>query len=95
MSEALKKQLAQAVAIIFVAGGCVAWLGDKIIDYTFEDVRSNTNFRVSKTEEIKNMKEDINYLQKAIPEMNEKLSSIDKNTAVMAQKIQQWENAAK
>ena len=45
---AIKNNLSRAMAVILVGGGCLGWLGGRVVDYTFDDVRLNSEFRISK-----------------------------------------------
>ena len=45
---AIKNNLSRAMAVILVGGGCLGWLGGRVVDYTFDDVRQNAEFRRTK-----------------------------------------------
>jgi hypothetical protein len=85
--KTLKEHLTLSISIILVGGLCLGWVGGRAIDYTFKDVRDNTMFRVSQTEENKHLNEEIEELKEALsvlPKMSETLVRID-------ERIRNWE----
>jgi hypothetical protein len=60
---AIKNNLALAVAVLIVGGGCLGWVGNKAVDYTFSDVRQNTEFRISAEVENEHTKQELSELK--------------------------------
>ena len=56
--SAVKNNLAMAMAVLIVGGGCLGWVGNKAVDYTFSDVRKNTESRIEVNSEIAHIKSD-------------------------------------
>jgi len=84
---AVKNNLAIAMAILIVGGGCLGWVGNKAVDYTFSDVRENTEFRIGAQKEIDHVVKDVEENTKAIKdfaEMKELLIRLD-------ERLDKWE----
>ena len=60
---AVKNNLAIAMAVLIVGGGCLGWVGNKAVDYTFSDVRENTEFRISAEVENEHTKQELAELK--------------------------------
>ena len=60
---AIKNNLALAMAVLLVGGGCLGFVGGKAVDYTFNDVRENTEFRISAEVENEHTKEELSELK--------------------------------
>ena len=56
--SAVKNNLALAMAVLIIGGGCLGWVGNKAVDYTFADVRKNTESRIEVNSEISHIKTD-------------------------------------
>jgi hypothetical protein len=59
----VQNNISKAMAILIIGGGCLGWIGNKAVDYTFEDVRENTEFRISKEVEDEHIKEQMSELK--------------------------------
>lgn len=84
---AVKNNLAIAMAILLVGGGCLGWVGGKAVDYTFDGVQKNTEFRIGAEKEIRHVVEDVADNTEAIREfakMRELLVRMD-------ERISKWE----
>ena len=82
--NSIKNQLAIAMAILVIGGGCLGWVGNKAVDYTFSDVRKNTESRIILTGEIKHLTEEVSELKNALASvaiMKEMVIRIDERTA--------------
>ena len=82
--NSIKNQLAIAMAILVIGGGCLGWVGNKAVDYTFSDVRKNTESRIILTGEIKHLTEEVSELKDALASvalMKEMVIRIDERTA--------------
>ena len=69
---AVKNNLAMAMAVLIVGGGCLGWVGNKAVDYTFSDVRENTEFRIAKEVEDEHTKQELAELKELIKSEAEK-----------------------
>lgn len=86
-AKSVSEQMYLAIAVIIVGSISLGWLGSKAIDYTFSDVRQNTEYRVKSTEEIKQVRRDVAKLEQAMSDiavMKEALIRVDERLA-------QWE----
>lgn len=84
---AVKNNLAVAMAILLVGGGCLGWVGGKAVDYTFDGVQKNTEFRIGAEKEIRHVVEDVADNTEAIKEfakMRELLVRMD-------ERMSKWE----
>ena len=84
---AIKNNLAMAMAVIMAGGASLGWIGNKAVDYTFSDVRSNTVSRIELTSEISHLKEEVIDLKTALASVaiiKEMVVRIDERT-------QKWE----
>jgi len=84
---AIKNNLALAMAVLIVGGGCLGWVGNKAVDYTFSDVRENTEFRIGARAEIEHVIKDVEENKQAIKdfaEMKELLIRMD-------ERLDKWE----
>lgn len=80
---AIKNNLSRAMAVILIGGLCLGWLGGKAVDYTFDDVRQNTEFRIGAEKEIGHVIKDVEENTQAIKDfakMKELLIRIDERT---------------
>ena len=80
----IKNHLALAMGILLVGGGCLGWVGNKAVDYTFSDVRQNTEARIQLANEIKHLDEKVDKLEDAIEAvaiMKELVIRIDERTS--------------
>jgi len=59
----VKNNLAMAMAVLLIGGGCLGWIGNKAVDYTFSDVRENTEFRISAEVENEHTKQELSELK--------------------------------
>jgi len=94
---AIKNNLAIAMAVLIVGGGCLGWVGNKAVDYTFSDVRENTEFRIGAENEIKHVIKDVEENTKAIKDfaqMKELLIRIDERTKKTDERTSKWEPQA-
>ena len=76
-----------ALSVIIVGALSIGWVGSRAVDYTFSDVRQNTEFRVKTTQETLEMKKDIadNAIKlQEISDMKEMLGRID-------ERLKRWE----
>ena len=72
------------MAVLVVGGGCLGWVGNKAVDYTFSDVRKNTESRITLTGEIKHLTAEVVELKDALASvaiMKEMVIRIDERTA--------------
>lgn len=84
VDTAIKDNLSRAMAVILVGGGCIGWVGNKAVDYTFSDVRKNTEARIEMRNEVGHIKSDVEENTQAIKdfaEMKELLIRIDERTS--------------
>mgnify|MGYP000070456942 FL=1 len=80
----IKNHLALAMGILLIGGGCLGWVGNKAVDYTFSDVRQNTEARIQLANEIKHLDEKVDKLEDAIEAvaiMKELVIRIDERTS--------------
>jgi hypothetical protein len=59
----VRNNLARAMAVLLIGGGCLGWIGNKAVDYTFSDVRKNTEFRISSEVEGEYTKMELSELK--------------------------------
>jgi len=84
MPDPIKNNLTIALAIIFVGGGCLGWIGTRTLDYAFSDLRDLRTEVTENTSEIKHNRTDINKLEgyvKDLALMKEMVIRIDERTA--------------
>lgn len=60
---AIKNNLAIAMAVLLVGGGCLGFVGGKAVDYTFDGVAKNTEFRISAEVENEYTKKELSELK--------------------------------
>lgn len=80
----IKNHLALAMGILLIGGGCLGWVGNKAVDYTFSDVRQNTEARIQLANEIKHLDEKVDKLENALEAvaiMKELVIRIDERTS--------------
>ena len=80
----IKNHLALAMGILLIGGGCLGWVGNKAVDYTFSDVRQNTEARIQLANEIKHLDEKVDKLEtalEAVAIMKELVIRIDERTS--------------
>ena len=80
----IKNHLALAMGILLIGGGCLGWVGNKAVDYTFSDVRQNTEARIQLANEIKHLDEKVGKLEtalEAVAIMKELVIRIDERTS--------------
>jgi hypothetical protein len=80
----VRNNLAMAMAVLLVGGGCLGWVGNKAVDYTFSDVRQNTEARIELTNEVKHLSEEVTELKDALAAVaiiKEMVVRIDERTA--------------
>ena len=63
---AIRSNLGVAMAVIMAGGASLGWIGNKAVDYTFSDVRQNTEARIELTSEISHLKEEVMDLKTAL-----------------------------
>ena len=78
---AVKNNLAIAMAVLIVGGGCLGWVGNKAVDYTFSDVRENTEFRIAKEVEDAHTKQELIEL-KALSKQQSADTQFNKETLI-------------
>jgi len=81
---AVKNNLAIAMGVILIGGGCLGWIGNKAVDYTFSDVRDNSAFRIEAIVEIKHLTKEVTELKDALAAVaviKEMVVRIDERTA--------------
>jgi hypothetical protein len=86
-AESVKNNLAMAMAVLIIGGGCLGWIGNKAVDYTFSDVRDNTEARIEHKAEIEHLREDVSELKSAVKDfakMKELMIRTD-------ERLSQWE----
>lgn len=87
----IKNNLAMAMAVLMVGGGCLGWVGNKAVDYTFSDVRENTEFRISTEVENEHTKQELSELKEMMLLGAEK-SNINHDLLIqIAERLKQWE----
>ena len=82
--NSIKNQLDLAMGILLVGGGCLGWVGNKAVDYTFSDVRKNTEARIHLENEVRHLDEKVNKLEDALAAvavMKELVIRIDERTS--------------
>lgn len=82
--QAVRNHLALAMGILLVGGGCLGWVGNKAVDYTFSDVRKNTEARIELTNEVRHLGEEVSKLEDALTAvavMKELVIRIDERTS--------------
>ena len=80
----MRNQLALAMGILLVGGGCLGWVGNKAVDYTFSDVRKNTEARIELANEVRHLDEKVDKLEDALAAvavMKELVIRIDERTS--------------
>lgn len=89
--KTLREHLMLALAVIMVGGVALGWVGGKAVDYTFDDVRDNSDFRVSQIQ--KNQSDD-----KRMDNMESLMRSLIDNSTVtresvirIEERLDQWE----
>jgi len=88
---AIKNNLAIAMAVLLVGGGCLGFVGGKAVDYTFSDVRQNTEFRISAEVESEYTKQELSELKALANEgAIERRANHDLLIEVLA-KLDKWE----
>ena len=83
----VQNNISKAMAILIIGGGCLGWIGNKAVDYTFEDVRENTEFRIGARSEIEHVVSDVAENTQAIKDfaqMKELLIRMD-------ERLDKWE----
>ena len=83
----LSENMYLALAVIIVGALSIGWIGSRAVDYTFSDVRQNTEFRVKSTQETLQMKKDIARNASSLEDiaaMKEMLGRID-------ERLKRWE----
>ena len=81
---AVNNNLSRAMAVIIIGGIGLGWLGGKAVDYTFNDVRENTEFRIGAISELNHVKSDVEDNTRAIKELaliKELVIRIDERTS--------------
>ena len=79
--SAVKNNLAIAMAVLIVGGGCLGWVGNKAVDYTFSDVRENTEFRIAKEVEDRHTQKELAELKELVV-LQGKNSQFNKETLI-------------
>lgn len=82
--SAIKNHLAMAMGVLLIGGGCLGWVGNKAVDYTFSDVRKNTEARIELTNEVRHLDEKFDKLEDALAAvavMKELVIRIDERTS--------------
>lgn len=82
-----------ALAVILVGGICLGWVGGKAVDYTFDEVRANTEFRVSRSEAIKHERITIQSLKESIEDISKSQRIIADSVIRTEERLKQWESA--
>jgi hypothetical protein len=83
----VQNNLARAMVVLIIGGGCLGWIGNKAVDYTFSDVRQNTEARIEYKAEIRHVQEDVAENTDAIKDfamMKELMIRMD-------ERLSQWE----
>lgn len=88
---AVKNNLAIAMAVILIGGGCLGWIGNKAVDYTFADVRDNTEFRIAKEVEDAHTKQELVELKKLAKEGAEERRVNHDLLILINSKLERWE----
>lgn len=88
---AIKNNLSRAMAVILVGGGCLGWLGGRVVDYTFDDVRLNSEFRISKEVEDAYTKQELSELKKLAKEGAEERRVNHDLLILINSKLEGWE----
>lgn len=82
--EPIRNNLAIALAVIFVGGGCLGWVGTKTLDHAFGDVREHTRQIVKLQTKVDHNEEKIESLENVVADfalMKEMLIRVDERTA--------------
>ena len=82
--SSIKNHLAMAMGVLLIGGGCLGWVGNKAVDYTFSDVRKNTESRIELTNEVRHLDEKFDKLEDALAAvavMKELVIRIDERTS--------------
>lgn len=89
----LKEHLSIAISIILVGGVCLGWVGGKAVDYTFDHVRENTEFRVGRTESLKHEREVMKRLERTMNDLSQQMKIYGEATIRTEERLKQWEPA--
>jgi hypothetical protein len=84
---AIKNNLAMAMAVILIGGGCLGWVGNKAVDYTFADVRQNTESRIETKAELKHLKQEVVEIKNDLKD----LAIIKEMVIRIDERTQKWE----
>lgn len=79
------------MAVILIGGGCLGWIGNKAVDYTFADVRDNTEFRIAKEVEDAHTKQELVELNKLAREGAEERRVNHDLLILINSKLERWE----
>jgi len=83
--------LALAMAIIIVGCASLGWVGGRVVDYTFDEVRENTSSRIETRAEIKHLKLELDQMKEALKE----LPAIKEIVIRTDERLQNWEPSSK
>ncbi len=88
---AVKNNLATAMAVLLVGGGCRGWVGNKAVEYTFADVRQNTEFRISKEVEDAYVRKEIGELKDLLTSNKDTLTINREALIQIKEQLKRWE----
>lgn len=87
----VKNNLATAMAVLLVGGGCLGWVGNKAVEYTFSDVRQNTEFRISKEVQDAHVREEIGELKFLLTSNKDTLTVNRESLIQIKEQLKRWE----
>ena len=85
MADTIRSNLTLALAVIFVGGGCVGWVGTRTLEYAFEDVREHGKAIVELQSDAEHNTREIAEIKQAMSDfaiVKEMVVRIDERTAL-------------